>query len=272
MTETLEAWVERHAGLPRHERETLLCQRLGVSRASLIAAPRQAIEGPALERLNDDARRLAAGEPLAYVLGEWGFWDFELTVTPDVLIPRPETETLVEQAMARIRSGDRVLDLGTGSGAIAIALARATPARVVAVDASAAALAVARCNARRLAASVTFTESDWFSNVRGRYQIIVANPPYVAAGDAHLPALIHEPTQALVGGADGLADLTRIIREAPTYLCNDGWLLVEHGYDQTAPVRDLFRAAGFESVDLVRDLGGQPRVTLGRHPGKDEWT
>jgi len=261
---TLAGWLDRHPGVPRLERELLLCHHLGVDRAVLIASPERVVNPACLADLDRDAGRLAAGEPLAYLTGERGFWDFTLRVTPDVLIPRPETETLVEAALERLNRGDRVADLGTGSGAIAIALARSADVTVVAVDRSPAALAVASCNAARLNASVTFVEGDWFDGLQGRFQMIVANPPYVAERDPHLAALAHEPAQALLGGPDGLHDLRRIVRQAPSYLERDGWLLVEHGYDQADAVGALFEAAGFTDIALLRDLGGQPRVTLGR--------
>jgi release factor glutamine methyltransferase len=189
-----------------------------------------------------------------------------LTVTPAVLIPRPETETLVEQALSRIRPGDRLLDLGTGSGAIAIALARHTESTVVAIDRSEAALTVARANAARLDVDVEFKLSCWFEDLDGVFNLIVANPPYVAAADPHLPALRFEPAEALIGGPDGLLELARIITGAPDYLNAQGWLLVEHGYDQAEGVAELFRRTGFKSIELVHDLGGQPRVTIGQRP------
>jgi release factor glutamine methyltransferase len=200
------------------------------------------------------------------VLGEWSFWDFDLALSPDVLVPRPETETLVEAALERAGAGMRILDLGTGSGAIAIALARSLRLQVFAADASRAALAVAEENARRLDVTVAFMESDWFSRISGRFDLIVANPPYVAEADPHLPALRFEPDQALVSGPEGLDDLRIITNEAPAYLQSGGWLLVEHGYDQESAVHELFAAAGFEGIECRKDLGGQPRVTLGRRP------
>lgn len=264
MTHTLAGWLERHARLPDSDRDFLLRHRLGIDRAGLLLATDRAIDAETWAILEADAGRLGSGEPLAYVLGEWSFWDFDLAVSPAVLVPRPETETLVEAALARARPGARVLDLGTGSGAIAIALARSQALDVLAVDASTSALAIARDNARRLAAGVTLLESDWFSNVTGTFDLIVANPPYVAEADPHLPALAHEPERALISGPEGLDDLRRIVAAAPAYLNEHGWLLVEHGYDQQDAVHSLFAAAGFEAIECRRDLGGQPRVTLGR--------
>jgi release factor glutamine methyltransferase len=243
---TVAEWLAAHRHLPRLELELLLCRHLAVPRAGLIAAPDQPLDGACLAPLTRDVQRLADGEPLAYITGERGFWDFVVEVTPSVLIPRPETETLVEQALARLAPGDRALDLGTGSGAIAIALAR---------------------NTARLAPSIELRESDWFAKVPERFQLITANPPYVAAGDPHLAALHYEPREALVSGPHGLDDLAIIIADAPTHLTVGGWLMVEHGYDQADPVAEGFQAAGFDAVSLITDLGGQPRVTMGRWTG-----
>lgn len=260
----VRGWLEQHADLPRIERELLLCHHLGVGRAALLATPEQCIEADQLAGLSASAERVAAGEPLAYLLGEAGFWDFLLTVSPAVLIPRPETETLVEQALARVRSGDKLLDLGTGSGAIAIALARHSQTLVTAVDRSEAALTLARANASKLNVEVDFKHSDWFDAVCGEFNLIVANPPYIAAADPHLPSLRFEPADALISGPQGLDDLSHIITAAPEYLSRNGWLLVEHGYDQAVAVAELFQRAGFTSIELIHDLGGQARVTLGK--------
>ena len=261
---TVDGWLRQDAGVPRLDRELLLMHHLGTDRAGLIRKGSEPLAPQCLQRLDADCGRLAAGEPLAYLTGERGFWDFTLTVTPAVLIPRPETETLVEAALARLPSGSRVLDLGTGSGAIAISLALSGRAEVTAVDASAPALNVARGNAERLGARVQFLTSDWFTAVEGSFDLIVANPPYVAEGDPHLPTLAYEPEAALIAGPEGLDDLRVIIAGAPPHLRTGGWLLVEHGYDQAKAVADLFAAAGFQAIELIRDLGGQPRVTVGR--------
>ncbi len=264
MSITLAGWLQRHAGLPRPEREMLLCHHLGLDRAALITSAHQAIAPDRVDDLEAGARRLRAGEPLAYITGTCGFWDLDLTVTPDVLVRRPETETLVEAALARLAPGDRVLELGTGSGAIAIVLARTGKGRVLAVDNSAAALAVARANAQRHAADVRFARSDWYRAVSGSFRLIVANPPYVAEGDPHLPALRHEPRGALVSGPRGLDAITEIVQASPDHLAPGGWLLLEHGWDQAREVRERFAAAGFCGVETLRDLGDRPRVTLGR--------
>lgn len=268
---TVSCWLEQHAGLPRQEREWLVCQRLQLNLAGLMAHPDRLISTRQQDRLAADVSRLVSGEPLAYIFGEWDFWDFTLRLSPDVLIPRPETETLVEQALRKVCPGDRVLDLGTGSGAIAIAMARSANATVLAVDHCDAALAVAEDNAIRLAAPVSFRRSRWFDDVIGTFQVIVANPPYVAAADPHLAALRFEPQGALVAGTTGLEDLGTIIRNAPLHLTDGGWLLVEHGCEQADPVADLFRDAAFQSIELICDLADLPRVTLGRyiHPRPD---
>lgn len=219
--------------------------------------------------------RRAAGEPVAYIVGSREFYGHEFRVTPDVLIPRPETELLVERALtyAAGRPGPRVLDLGTGSGCIAVTLAlELAGAHVVAVDRSPPALAVAQANAARLGAAVECRVSDWYGALAPdeRYDVIVANPPYIAGADRHLDAgdLRFEPRGALTPGGDGLAALRAIIAGAPAHLVADGWLAVEHGYDQAAACRALFAAAGYLDIASWRDLAGIERVTSGRRlPG-----
>lgn len=214
------------------------------------------------------ARRLA-GEPVAYLTGRREFYGRAFEVGPAVLIPRPETERLVELALERLPPDEplSVLDLGTGSGCIAITLALERPlARVTAVDRSSAALAVARCNADILNATVEFLDSDWFAALGGRrFDLIVANPPYVASGDLHLSQgdLRFEPAAALAAGADGLADLRTLVAAAPAHLVARGWLLLEHGWDQAVAVRGLLHAAGFADPATWQDLAGQPRISGG---------
>ncbi len=211
------------------------------------------------------------GVPVAYLIGSRGFWSMDLAVTSDVLIPRPETELLVELALQRIPAnvGVDVADLGTGSGAIALALARERPrARMLASDASAAALAVACGNADRMGlANVRFAQGDWCAAVGdARFALIASNPPYIAVGDAHLQRgdLRYEPALALSSGADGLDAIRTIVAGAPAHLLDDGWLLLEHGWDQGDAVRALLASAGFADVATHRDLGDRGRVTLGR--------
>lgn len=217
------------------------------------------------------AKRRREGEPVAYLTGVKEFWGLPLRVTPAVLVPRPETETLVELALESIPrdAHARVLDLATGSGAVALAIARERPrASVIATDISREALDVARGNAARLAlANVDFVESDWWSAVEGRYDAIVSNPPYVAAGDPHLAGDVRfEPRGALVPPGDAQAALRAIVTRAPEFLVPRGVLAVEHGYDQSDAVQTLMRAAGFDAISVRRDLAGIPRVVGGRLP------
>ena len=267
----LAAAAERiGGGDARLAAELLLAHALGVTRARLYAWPEHEpdpAQRDAFERL---VAARASGEPIAYLTGHREFWSLDLAVTPDVLIPRHETELLVELALERIprERAMRVADLGTGSGAIALAIARERPlARVTATDASAPALDVARHNAERLGiGNVVFAAGDWFAAVGGvHFDLIVSNPPYIAAGDAHLAEgdLRFEPKSALASGPDGLEAIRQIITGAPAHLADRGALLLEHGFDQSASVRALLEAAGFEGVASVRDAAGHERVTLG---------
>lgn len=257
------------AGIPRTEAELLLLHLLGCDRGWLFAHADDTLPDDAARSLQSLSQRRAAGEPLAYITGRREFWSLALQVSPAVLIPRPDTEILVQWALelAAANAVDAVLDLGTGSGAIALALARELPAvRVTASDASAAALAVAQANGIALATPVEWLEGSWFDPVPGRrWSLIVSNPPYIAADDPHLDRgdLPAEPAAALVAGPTGLECLTAIIAAAPAHLLASGWLLLEHGYDQGAAVRDLLRAAGFTGVVTRRDLGGRDRVSGG---------
>jgi release factor glutamine methyltransferase len=209
-------------------------------------------------------QRRLQGEPVAYITGRKDFFGLTLNVDARVLDPRPDTEILVEWALELLPVGQpaRMLDLGTGSGAVALALQHQRPAaQVTAVDASADALAVASANAQRLNLPVQCVLSHWMDAVPGQFELIVSNPPYVAEGDPHLAALTHEPLQALTSGADGLDDIRQIIAQAPSRLAPGGWLLLEHGWDQAAPVQALLHEAGFVHVQSRRDLGGIERCT-----------
>lgn len=269
------------AGIDEGWREAslLLAEALGRDRAWLIAhGDELASAGQACAFQNLIARRLA-GEPMAYVLGQRGFWSLSLKVTPAVLVPRPETELLVEQVLAclpetRTAQPVRIADLGTGSGAIALALASERPQwQIVATDASSAALAVARDNAQALGLEhhIQFRQGHWYQALAGQpaFDALVSNPPYIARDDEHLadPALRHEPQAALVSGRDGLDDIRQLIAGAGEHLRPGGWLLLEHGWDQAEAVRALLHAHGFAEVDSRRDLGGQPRISFGRRPG-----
>lgn len=255
--------------LPGAEARALLAAVLGVLRERLVAHPELAVDAPAADRFAALAARRRAGEPLAYLLGRREFYGREFEVGPAVLVPRPETELLVDLALdaLRGRAAPRVLDLGTGSGCIAITLALERPdAQVTGVDRATAALAIAQANAVALGARLSLFESDWFGAVQDEFELIVANPPYVAEDDPHLDALAYEPRHALVAGRDGLDSLRIIVREAPAHLAPGGRLLVEHGHDQGAAVRRLLAQAGFDAVRTVRDAAGIERVGSGRRP------
>jgi release factor glutamine methyltransferase len=264
----LLALSEREARL---EVELLLAHALGVTRAQLLAHPERSADAMRDSRYPEYLERRLAGEPIAYILGEREFYGLSFQVTPAVLIPRPETELLVEMALQCIEPAApaRVLDVGTGSGCIAISIARLRPrARVVATDLSEQALNVAKANASRHgAANVDLRVGDCYAPVAGeQFDVIVANPPYVAEGDPHLDRgdLRREPRYALVSGPDGLTLMRRLIAEAPLYLRPEGWLLVEHGYDQAGPVGKLLEAAGLRNLCSASDLAGVPRVASGR--------
>lgn len=236
----------------------------------LVAYPESRLVAAQWTAFSQLVERRAVGEPVAYLTGERGFYGYDFVVTPAVLIPRPDTELLVELALAHFgdKPGVRLLELGTGSGAVALALALELQSpEVTAVDRSREALLVAMTNAARLGASVSFVLSDWFSALEGdRFQLIVANPPYIAAGDPHLEQgdLRFEPRSALASGPEGLDDLMQIVSEAPHHLECGGFLFLEHGYDQASRVRSLLTDAGFASIASYRDLSGIERVTGGQ--------
>lgn len=264
------------AGIARSDARILLAHATGRARERLVTAPANFADAQALERFHALVARRAAGEPVAYLTGVREFYGRDFAVTPEVLIPRPETELLIDLALDFLRhravdatQPQRVLDLGTGSGAIAITLLlEASQLEVCATDVSAAALAVAKSNADRFGVALKWITSDWFTALAGieeRFDLIVANPPYIAAGDPHLQAgdLRFEPSGALTDGADGLAAIRTIAREAPHFMAPGALLLVEHGWDQAASVRRLLVAAGLASVVSYRDLAGIERCTAG---------
>ena len=264
-----------HSDTPALDAELLLAHVLGRRRAWLHAWPEVRVDTPALERFEELVARRAVGEPIAYLLGRRGFHALELEITPDVLIPRPETEQLVDIVLDYLRAAainePAILDMGTGSGCIAVALGHARPdARVLATDASEAGLAVARRNAERNGVrNVTFLHGRWFRPLgRRRFDVIASNPPYVASDDPHLGRgdVRFEPIGALDGGPDGLDALREIAAAAPHYLKPGGLLAVEHGHDQGEAVADLFRAEGLVGIELHRDEAGLARVTTARQP------
>ncbi len=254
--------------------ELLLAHALGRSRGWLFAHDDAVPASGAAAGFEALVARRAGGEPVAYLTGSRGFWRFDLAVTPDTLIPRPETELLVEAALDKLDDapGQSAADLGTGSGAIALALAHERPqARILATDRSPGALAVARGNAAALGiGSIEFREGDWFAPLHAeRFDLIASNPPYIAAEDAHLSDgdLRFEPRTALTPGGDGLAAIRTLVAGASAHLLRGGWLLLEHGWDQGPAVRALMAAEGYADVATLRDLGGRERVTLGRSGG-----
>ena len=250
--------------------EVLLAHCLRQNRAWLRAHDDAGVAPAVLEGFRALVARRGAGVPVAYLTGQREFWSLTLEVTPAVLIPRPETETLVQATLERLPAhACRIADLGTGSGAIALALARERPdCAVVATDSSDAALRVARNNAERHGLQrVDFRLGAWFAPLANeRFDAVASNPPYVAPDDPHLAALLYEPRRALVAGEHGLADLRRIIEQAPAHLHEGGWLLLEHGAAQDGAVRELMARAGFAGIGTLSDLAGLPRVTLGQRP------
>ena len=263
--------AQARAAIDVVDAEHLLLHVLARPRSWLFAHADDAVTATEAAAFRALVERRAQGEPVAYLTGTQGFWSLELAVTPATLIPRPETERLVELALERLPAGVavRVADLGTGSGAIALAIARERPqAQVIATDASAAALDVARANAERnCVRNVQFRQGDWLAPLAGeRFDLIASNPPYIADGDPHLSAgdLRFEPPTALSSGADGLDAIRVIVRDARALLQPGGWLLLEHGWDQGDAVRALLQVAGYSDVATERDLEARDRISLGR--------
>ena len=250
------------------ENRILLCHALGLERIGLITQSERALTADEAARLSTLIGRRLNGEPIAYIVGQREFYGLPFLVSDAVLIPRPDTELLVELALARLRPHGRLLDMGTGSGAIAVAVAHTRPDAVVsALDASDAALAVARHNASANDVNVNFMHSDWYGALGGaNFDVIVANPPYIASADQHLTQgdLRFEPMDALTDHGDGLSALRIIVAGAARHLVAQGWLLMEHGYDQSDAVRALLHAHGFTEVQSWPDLAGILRVSGGR--------
>jgi release factor glutamine methyltransferase len=273
---TIIASLLRSAELPdsptaRLDAELLLAAALGKPRSFLHTWPERIVSSEAALMFAGYLQRRRAGEPVAYILGHQGFWKLDLEVAPHTLIPRPETEMLVEAALELVPVfvPAEVLDLGTGTGAIALALANDRPGwKATAVDRVPEAVELAERNRQRLHLNnAEVLNSHWFSALEGRrFDLIISNPPYIADADPHLTAgdVRFEPSSALVAGSDGMDDLRTIISQAPDHLKEGGWLLLEHGYDQGAAVRDLLTQHGFERVQTRRDLGGHERISFGQ--------
>jgi release factor glutamine methyltransferase len=257
-------------GLDHLEAQTLMLHALGRDlhdRAWLLLHDEDQPSEAALVLFHALVQRHLRHEPIAYLTGAQAFHGLTLAIDHRVLVPRPDTETLVDWALALDLAQARVLDLGTGSGAVALALKHARPAWTVsAVDVSPEALALAQQNAQRLALAVEFSQGHWFSQVAGQFELIVSNPPYIAEDDPHLKTLSSEPRQALVSGADGLDDIRQIVSQAPSHLVAGGWLLLEHGYDQAPACQALLLQAGFVQVQSRKDLAGMVRCTGGQWP------
>ena len=279
------ALAEARARIPLQEARLLLQHVLAMPHAQLSAHPERVLDEAQTIAFQTLLTRRHVGEPIAYLIGEWEFYGLPFRVTPDVLIPRPETELLVDIAIEKIKPGDSVLDLGTGSGCVAVSIANQlafskVAATVTAVDISPATLAVAQQNANNLGVTVRWIQSDWFAALtvlRGadsenelveveRFSLIVSNPPYISAGDPHLSQgdLRHEPSRALASGQDGLDAIRHIVKNAPCHLQLGGWLFFEHGYDQAAAAAALLAEAGFSQIEHRLDLAGISRVTGGR--------
>jgi release factor glutamine methyltransferase len=266
----------RNAPLDTLENRILIGHALQLTRIQLITQSERLLTAPEATQLSALFRRRLQGEPIAYIVGEREFFGLAMQVTSDVLIPRPDTELLVELALERLPQHGRALDMGTGSGAIAVAIAYTRPdVAMTALDVSEGALKVAAANAQRHGAKVEFLRSDWYAALddmgdadRPYLDLIVSNPPYIVAGDAHLSQgdLRFEPIGALTDHADGLSALRIIVDGAATYLKPDGWLLMEHGYDQSEAVRKLLEQRGFSEVQSWRDLAGIERVSGGKLP------
>ncbi len=266
----------RLIGVDRLDAHLLMAHVLGRSRAWLLAHGDDVLPGEQADKFEEFAKRRAAGEPFAYLVGEREFHGLALRVDPSVLVPRPDTETLVDWALRLLEGAfvdvaqPAVLDLGTGSGAIALALKSACArAGVWAGERSEGALAVARDNALRLGLDVRFAQGDWWAALDGvrdvpLFDLVVSNPPYIAADDPHLAALTHEPLSALVADDDGLADIVRIATQAPPRMRAGAWLLIEHGWQQGEAVRAILQRAGFKDVETALDIERRPRCTGGR--------
>ncbi len=267
MTTVRELLLTGADGIDKLDKQVWLGKITGFSRAQLISRDDYCLNPQQLQEYSAGIARLNSGEPLAYLLETKEFYSREFKVTPATLIPRPETELLVDTVLERVKHGGHVLDLGTGSGCIAISLKLERPdLAVTAVDFSPAALVVAGENAKRLTAEVQFKLSDWFAVFTGddKFEIIVSNPPYIEKTDHHLVDLSFEPLTALTDFSDGLECIRQIVGGAPQHLAAGGWLLVEHGYNQGLAAREIFAQVGLQNISTITDYAGIERITLGQ--------
>ncbi|MDM8568432.1 peptide chain release factor N(5)-glutamine methyltransferase [Thiotrichales bacterium HSG1] len=252
--------------------EILLCHVLRKNRSYLYTWPQKQLTSDQYIQFQTLLSQRISGKPIAYLIGHREFWSLDLQVTQDTLIPRPETELLVEQALIRLPIISKIIDLGTGTGAVALAIAKERPkSHIIAIDKFPQVLQVAKNNAQRLELyNIEFIISDWFSNCLKTVDLIVSNPPYISLNDPHLTQgdVQYEPSSSLVAGADGLDDIKRIVIQSYGHLFNQGWLLLEHGYNQAKQVRYLLEESNYKAVTTYADLAGQPRVTVGQKSDK----
>ena len=272
----LKSTVEQIGGdSPRLDAELLLSHVTGLGRTSFRAWPEREVPAEQAEAFFRLVAQRAKGQPIAYLLGEQEFWSLPLRVSPSTLIPRPDTECVVEAALSlELPANARVLDLGTGTGAIALALASEQPGwQIMASDRVEEAVALARENSQQLGLPITVVQSHWFDQIpAGTFDLLISNPPYIPASDHHLKEgdVRFEPESALVAGEDGLDDIRLLVTEGLDWLNLNGWMLLEHGYDQGEAVRDLFAKAGWRNIETRKDYGGNDRMTLARKPARDQ--
>ena len=260
---------------PRLDAELLLSHVTGLGRTSFRAWPEREVSAEQAEQFRSLVAQRASGQPIAYLLGEQEFWSLPLKVSSSTLIPRPDTECVVEAALSlELPANARVLDLGTGTGAIALALASEQPGwQIMASDRVEEAVALARDNSQQLGLPITVVQSHWFDQIpAGTFDLLISNPPYIPASDRHLKEgdVRFEPESALVAGEDGLDDIRLLVTEGLDWLNLNGWMLLEHGYDQGEAVRDLFAKAGWRNIETRKDYGGNDRMTLARKPARDQ--
>ena len=272
----LKSAVEQIGGdSPRLDAELLLSHVTGLGRTSFRAWPEREVPAEQAEPFMNLVAQRASGQPIAYLLGEQEFWSLPLKVSSSTLIPRPDTECVVEAALSlELPANARVLDLGTGTGAIALALASEQSGwQILASDRVEQAVALARENSQQLGLSITVVQSHWFDQIpAGTFDLLISNPPYIPASDHHLKEgdVRFEPESALVAGEDGLDDIRLLVTEGLDWLNPNGWMLLEHGYDQGEAVRDLFAKAGWRNIETRKDYGGNDRMTLARKPARDQ--